>query len=92
MRYALGVSPHTGWAACVVVGGSLTHNRSGPVSIDSPLSLELYDVDLLAPTHEHGLKFTGVLGDYQEEVLDLLVRRRRPVVIEPASGAGREGL
>jgi hypothetical protein len=23
MRYALGVSPHTGWAACVVVGGSL---------------------------------------------------------------------
>ena len=23
MRHALGISPHTGWAACVVVGGSL---------------------------------------------------------------------
>ncbi|HEV8321666.1 MAG TPA: hypothetical protein VG389_08645 [Myxococcota bacterium] len=24
MRHALGISPHTGWAACVVVGGSLS--------------------------------------------------------------------
>ena len=31
MRYALGVSPHTGWAACVVVGGSLVAWKRGEV-------------------------------------------------------------
>ena len=75
----------------VVVGGQLTHNNSGPVAIDSPLSVELYDVDLLAPTKAQGLRMAGILGELQAEVLDLLVRKRVPVIIEPASGAGRDG-
>jgi mannuronan 5-epimerase len=87
----LRLDPFEQQVSLVVVGGQLTHNRSGPVTIDSPLSLELYDVELLAPTHAHGLKLTGVLGQYQHQVLDLLVRQKVPVVIEPASGAGREG-
>lgn len=68
----------------VVVGGQLVSNGSGPVSIDRPLSLELYDVDLRSPRRELGIKFSGVLGDYQDQVLDLLVRQRLPVVIHPA--------
>lgn len=75
----------------VVVGGQLTHNDSGPVAIDSPLSVELYDVDLLAPAKAQGLRMAGILGELQAEVLDLLVRKRVPVIIEPASGAGRDG-
>lgn len=68
----------------VVVGGQLVSNGSGPVSIDQPLSLELYDVDLRAPRRELGIKFSGVLGAYQDQVLDLLVRQRKPVAIRPA--------
>ncbi|MEC9362382.1 MAG: mannuronan 5-epimerase AlgG [Pseudomonadota bacterium] len=74
----------------VVVGGQLVHNGSGPVRIDQPLSLELYDVDLLAPTRIGGLGLPGVLGRHQHRLLDLLVRQRRPVIIEPAQGGGRD--
>jgi len=73
-----------------VVGGQLVSNGSGPVTIDQPLSLELYDVDLRRPARDLGIKFTGVLGQYQEQVLDILVRRKLPVVIRPASGSAAE--
>ena len=41
MRYALGVSPHTGWAACVVVGGSLAR----PEVVDNELIEMLGDAE-----------------------------------------------
>ncbi|HEY1078364.1 MAG TPA: mannuronan 5-epimerase AlgG [Fontimonas sp.] len=85
----LNLDPFEQSVSLVVVGGQLIHNGSGPVTIDQPLSLELYDVDLLAPTRAGGLALSGVLGRYQNTLLDLLVRQRRPVVIEPAGGAGR---
>lgn len=68
-----------------VVGGKLVSNGSGPVTIDQPLSLELYDVDLLEPRRPLGIDLTGVLGRHQEKVLDILVRQRLPVVVKPAS-------
>ena len=74
----------------VVVGGKLSFNRAGPVSIDRPLSLELFDVELLAPTGEDGLRMPGVLGDHQQTVLDLLLRRKVPVMVEPAQAAEQE--
>jgi len=73
-----------------VVGGQLVSNGSGPVTIDQPLSLELYDVDLRKPARDLGIKFTGVLGQYQEQVLDILVRRKLPVVIRPATGSAAQ--
>ena len=75
----------------IVVGGQLTQNARGPVAIDRPLSLEMYDVDLLAPTQADGLRMNGLLGELQPQILDMLVRQRVPVVIEPAAGAGRKG-
>jgi poly(beta-D-mannuronate) C5 epimerase len=66
-----------------VVGGRLAGNGSGPLSIDSPLSVELYRVDLLAPTKSTGISFSGVLGERQEEILDLLVRQQKAVLIDP---------
>jgi mannuronan 5-epimerase len=75
----------------VVVGGSLTHNKRGPVAIDRPLSLELYKVELLAPTSRDGLRIQGLIGELQPQMLDLLVRRQVPVVIEPAGKARAEG-
>ncbi len=66
-----------------VVGGQLVSNGSSPVSIDQPLSLELYDVDLRAPQRELGIKFTGILGKHQQQVLDILMRQKRAVIVRP---------
>ncbi len=68
----------------IVVGGKLVSNGSGPITIDQPLSLEVYNVDLREPRRGLGINFTGVLGTHQEKVLDILVRQRLPVVIKPA--------
>lgn len=41
MRHTLGISPHTGWAACVVVGGSLARPEivaNEPASFDEVLA------------------------------------------------------
>src|SRR3546814_16773 len=60
-----------------VVGGQLISNGSSPVGIDQPLSLELYDVDMRAPQRELGIKFPGILGKHQEQVLDILMRQKK---------------
>lgn len=67
----------------IVVGGELAANGSGPLSIDSPLSVELYRVSMLAPTKSSGISFTGILGERQDEILDLLVRQQKAVLIDP---------
>ncbi len=67
----------------IVVGGKLAGNGSGPLSVDSPLSLELYKVAMLGPTKSSGISFNGVLGEKQDQILDLLVRQQRAVLIDP---------
>lgn len=67
-----------------VVGGQLISNGSSPVGIDQPLSLELYDVDMRAPQRQLGIKFTGILGKHQEQVLDVLMRQKKAVILRPA--------
>jgi mannuronan 5-epimerase len=71
----------------IIVGGRLIFNGSGPVTIDRPLSVELYNVELLAPSKKVGIQMTGVLGRHQLEILDILVRQRMAAVIEPADQA-----
>jgi len=68
-----------------VVGGQLVSNGSAPITIDQPLSLELYDIDLRAPRREMGIKFAGVLGENQEKVLDILLRQKQAVMVKPAA-------
>ena len=85
------VDPFEAKVSLVVVGGRLTNNKRGPVAIDRPLSLELYKVELLAPTSRDGLRIKGLIGELQPQVLDLLVRQQVPVIIEPAGKAKAEG-
>jgi len=85
----LALDPFSQTVSMIVAGGQLVSNGSSPISIDQPLSLELHDVQLLAPRREFGIKFTGILGRHQDQVLDLLVRQRQPVVIRPVSPAQR---
>lgn len=77
------LDPFDTTVSMVVAGGQLTFNGSGPVTIDQPLSVELYDVRMLAPRKGNGIQMSGVLGKYQEQVLDILMRQRLAVVIEP---------
>jgi poly(beta-D-mannuronate) C5 epimerase len=64
-------------------GVTLPPNGSSPLSIDSPLSVELYRVDMLAPSKSTGISFAGILGERQDEILDMLVRRKLAVLIDP---------
>lgn len=68
----------------IIVGGRLIFNGSGPVTIDQPLSVELYNVELLAPSKKVGIQMTGVLGQHQLAILDIMVRQRKAALIEPA--------
>jgi poly(beta-D-mannuronate) C5 epimerase len=77
------LDPFDAEVSMIMVGGELTSNGSGPLSIDSPLSVELYKVSMLAPTKSSGISFNGVLGDRQDEILDLLVRQQKAVLIDP---------
>ncbi|MGC5702535.1 mannuronan 5-epimerase AlgG [Pseudomonas sp. NFXW11] len=77
------LDPFDAQVSLIVVGGELAANGSGPMSIDSPLSVELYRVSLLAPTKSSGISFSGVLGERQDEILDLLVRQQKAVLIDP---------
>ncbi|WNW13544.1 mannuronan 5-epimerase AlgG [Pseudomonas sp. DTU_2021_1001937_2_SI_NGA_ILE_001] len=77
------LDPFDAEVSLIVVGGELAGNKSGPLSIDSPLSVELYDVSMLAPTKSSGISFNGVLGEHQSQILDLLVRQKKAVLIDP---------
>ncbi|OEC33891.1 poly(beta-D-mannuronate) C5 epimerase [Pseudomonas cuatrocienegasensis] len=77
------LDPFDAKISMIVVGGTLAANGSSPLSIDSPLSVELYRVQLLAPSKSTGISFAGILGEKQEEILDLMVRRDLAVLIDP---------
>lgn len=79
----ISLDPFDTKVSLIVVGGELAANGSGPLSIDSPLSVELYRVSMLAPTKANGITFNGILGERQDEILDLLVRQKKAVLIDP---------
>ena len=79
----IALDPFDTEVSMIVVGGKLSANGSSPLSIDSPLSVELYRVEMLAPSKSTGISFSGVLGERQNEILDLLVRRNLAVLIDP---------
>ncbi|MCG4454190.1 mannuronan 5-epimerase AlgG [Pseudomonas sp. MMS21-TM103] len=79
----IALDPFDTEVSMIVVGGKLAANGSSPLSIDSPLSVELYRVEMLAPSKSTGISFSGILGERQDEILDLMVRRELAVLIDP---------
>ena len=77
------LDPFDAEVSLIMVGGELAGNGSGPLAIDSPLSIELYRVSMLAPTKSSGISFNGILGERQDEILDLMVRQQKAVLIDP---------
>ncbi|MFC5698584.1 mannuronan 5-epimerase AlgG [Pseudomonas sp. GCM10022186] len=78
----LKLDPYETKVSMVLVGGQLAGNGSVPLVIDSPLSLQLYRVDMAMPDKASGITFSGILGERQEEIFDLLVRQRKAVRID----------
>ena len=77
------LDPFDAEVSMIVVGGELAGNGTAPLSIDSPLSVELYRVSMLAPTKSSGISLNGVLGENQAQILDMLVRQKQAVLIDP---------
>ncbi len=77
------LDPFDAQVSLILVGGELAGNGTGPLSIDSPLSVEMYRVSMLAPTKSSGISFTGILGERQAEIMDLMVRQQKAVLIDP---------
>lgn len=50
-------------ASLVVAGGKLAGDSSGPFSVGSPLSFELYRMAVLTPIKSSGINLPGVLGE-----------------------------
>jgi poly(beta-D-mannuronate) C5 epimerase len=79
----IALDPFDTQVSLLIVGGKLAGNPSGPIGVDSPLSLELYKVEMLAPAKASGLSLPGVLGKHQEQILDMLIRQQQAVLIDP---------
>lgn len=86
----LQLDPYDTQVSMVVVGGKLIHNGGGPIAIDQPISIELFNVDMLAPAAGTGVQMSGVLGEHLHTVLDLMVRQKRAVIIEPNDNVVRQ--
>ncbi|AOE86347.1 mannuronan 5-epimerase AlgG [Pseudomonas sp. TCU-HL1] len=80
----LGEDPFDPRVSLRIVGDQLVGNGSSPISIHSPTRLELYRLSILAPQKSSGISFSGLLGERQGEIMDILLRQRRAVLIEPA--------
>jgi poly(beta-D-mannuronate) C5 epimerase len=75
--------PYEAKLSLTVVGGKLIGNGSSPIAVFSPSRLELYDLTFLAPQKQDGLAFTGLLGDVQGDLMDILLRRHAAALILP---------
>ncbi len=67
----------------IVVGGRLLGNGTSPLKIETPQSATLYDIEMLSSDQKRGIKFSGILSQFQEQILDVLIRQKRAAVIEP---------
>lgn len=77
--------PYDTKVSLVLVGGKLVGNGSSPLVVDSPQSVVLYRVELLAPSKSIGISFSGLLGEKQSEIMDILLHRQQAVLIEPSN-------
>jgi poly(beta-D-mannuronate) C5 epimerase len=66
-----------------VVGGRLVGNQTGAISVVAPQSVKLYQLDMLMPTKPTGIGMFGALADDKNQILDLLVRQKKAVLVLP---------
>lgn len=70
-----------------VVGGGLMSNGRGPLSIDRALALQMYGIDFRTPDNLYGVQLTGSFIEFQDQILEILFKQRKAVIIEPVLSA-----
>ncbi len=68
-----------------VVGGRLVGNQSGAISVVAPLSVKLYRLEMLMPSKPSGVGMFGALAEGKNQILDLMVRQNKAVLVVPAA-------
>ena len=74
--------PYTKSMSMTVMGGQYTGNGSGPINVEEPYEVALYDLDLRTPQRALGYRFGGVLLAYQTELLDILIKQKLVAKLE----------
>ena len=67
-----------------VVGGRLVGNQTGAISVMGPQSVKLYQLDMLMPAKPTGVGMFGALADGKNQILDLMIRQKKAVLVLPA--------
>jgi poly(beta-D-mannuronate) C5 epimerase len=81
--------PYEKALSMIVVGGQLTANGSGPINLDDVSRVALFDIDLRTPQRQLGYRLGGVLLAFQIDVLDILLNRKRALILEPQIATAR---
>lgn len=77
------LDPYSSEISLTVTGGEIAANQRGSLSIDRPLSLELYNIDLRFPSTSKGLYMQGILGTHHEQIMEILFKHRQAAILHP---------
>ncbi|HEY3487152.1 MAG TPA: NosD domain-containing protein, partial [Gammaproteobacteria bacterium] len=77
------LDPYASEVSLTVTGGVISANRRGSLSIDRPLSLEMYDIDLRFPANSKGLHMEGTLSTHHEQLMEILFKHRQAAILHP---------
>lgn len=81
------LDPYDSQISLTVTGGVIAANGRGSLSIDRPLSLEMYDIDLRFPRNTKGLYMEGALAAHHEQLMEILFKHRQAAILHPADKA-----
>jgi poly(beta-D-mannuronate) C5 epimerase len=77
------LDPYSSEVSLIVTGGVIAANRHGSLSVDRPLSLELYDIDLRFPRNSKGLYMEGALAMHYEQLMEILFKHKQAAILQP---------
>jgi poly(beta-D-mannuronate) C5 epimerase len=77
------LDPYSSEISLTVTGGAIAANRNGSISIDQPLSLELYNIDFRFPRNSKGLYMEGALAMHHERLMEILFKNRQAAILQP---------
>ena len=68
----------------------LPWQRKNPLTSSGITTPTARALAILTPKRPFGIKMTGVLGEHQDQILDILVRQRKAVIIKPEGTSDAE--
>jgi poly(beta-D-mannuronate) C5 epimerase len=77
------LDPYSSEISLTVTGGVIAANQNGSLSIDQPLSLELYDIDLRFPRNSKGLYMEGALAMHHDQLMEILFKHKQAAILQP---------